>query len=97
MDEKRTVNVAILAKQINAEVDGAQKYRPSFPGNALDSAIPHLFDAFWRLERIPDEKGALVRVIRTQENFNSFARDRSGNLAELDAPDLTYLINKARQ
>lgn len=91
------MNAIMLAKETILEIDGKKMYRPLFPGQALDAAIPHLFDAFWRLEWFADQKGERHRVIRTRENFSAFARDRSGNLAELEPPDLTYLINKARQ
>jgi hypothetical protein len=95
-----------LCKETLLEIEGqGKKYRPLFPGQALDAAIPHLFDSFWRLEKVPDGKGGLARVIRTQESFNAFARDRNGafnqnglwvpKMAELEAPDLTYLIGKA--
>lgn len=91
------MNAIMLAKETILEIDGKKQYRPLFPGQALDAAIPHLFDAFWRLEWMQDQNGGRQRVIRTKENFAAFARDRSGNLAELEPPDLTYLINKARQ
>lgn len=91
-------NVVLLAKETLLEIEGmGKKYRPMFPGQQLDAQIPHLFDSIWRLEYAPDGKGGTQRVIRTKENFQAFARDRSGNLAELEHADLTYLLNKARQ
>jgi hypothetical protein len=92
------MNVIGIAKETLLEIEGlGKKYRPLFPGKMLDAAIPHLFDSIWRIEYAPDGKGGMQRVIRTKETFNVFARDRSGNLADLEPADLNYLIHKARQ
>jgi hypothetical protein len=85
-----------LCKETLLEIEGqGKKFRPLFPGQALDAAIPHLFDSFWRLELVQDGKGGMARAIRTKESYTAFARERTGNLAELEPPDMTYLINKA--
>lgn len=86
----------MLAKEGNVTVDGITKYRPYFPGQDLNIKTPHLFDSTWRLEWM-QYNNQLVRAIRTREGTMAFARDRSGNLAEFEPPDLTYLINKAMQ
>ena len=38
-----------------------------------------------------------VKSIQTFEDFNHFARDRSGNLAQFEPPDLGALFKKAMQ
>jgi hypothetical protein len=85
-----------ICKETLLEIEGqGKKYRPLFPGQMLDAAIPHLFDSFWRLELASDGKGGTTRTIRTKETFNAFARERTGNLNELEWPDMTQLIAKA--
>jgi hypothetical protein len=99
------MHVVGLCKETLLEIEGlGKKYRPLFPGQALDAGIPHLFDSFWRLENVSDGKGGMVRAIRTRENFNVFARERTNNMLELELPqpghtihNLTYLIQKAMQ
>ena len=90
------LNCVMLAKQGSVEVEGITKYRPYFPGQDLNIKVPHLFDSVWRLEST-NVNGVQSRYIRTRENHSSFARERSGNLAELEHADLAYLINKSKQ
>jgi hypothetical protein len=89
-------NALLIAKEQTLEIDGANKVRPYFPGQELNIRIPHLFDSVWRLERINTPQG-LRLVIRTKESFNAFARERSGNLAEFEAPDINALFAKSLQ
>jgi hypothetical protein len=86
-------NALLIAKEGQLDVSGTIKYRPYFPGQDLHVKVPHLFDSVWRVEKISTSQG-MQRVIRTQESFNAFARDRSGNLQELEAPDINALITK---
>lgn len=86
----------MIAKRGSVESEGVAKYRPYFPGEALNVKIPHLFDSVWSLERgnIPGVVG-IHRFIRTAESPSVFARERSGNLAEFEQPDLAQLITKS--
>lgn len=93
-------NAALIAKEGDVEFAGETKARPYFPGKELNIRIPHLFDSVWRVETLKVPTGAFLagqRVIRTRENFSCFARDRSGNLNELEACDLSMLYNKSMQ
>lgn len=87
----------LMCKEGSVETDGVSKFRPYFPGQDLNIKIPHLFDSVWRIENIKAANGSSQRVIRTRENFQSFARDRSGNLAEIEPADISYLFQKSMQ
>lgn len=90
------LNALLIAKEQFTEVNGVQIARPYFPGQDLNIKVPHLFDSVWRIEDTSTAKG-MQRVIRTKESYNAFARERSGNLAELETPDLNYLFTKSMQ
>lgn len=91
------MNALLIAKEGSLESDGITKFRPYFPGQDLNIKIPHLYDSVWRIELLRVQDGSMQRVIRTKENHNAFARERSGNLAELEPPDINYLFNKSSQ
>lgn len=87
-------NALLIAKEGKVE-DG--KFRPYFPGQDLNIKIPHLFDSVWRIEQQRQANNTMLRVVRTRESFEAFARDRSGNLAEIEPADITYLFQKSMQ
>lgn len=96
MPQKHT---ALLCKQ--AVIDGANEAKvriPSFPGQDLGVKVPHLFDAFWHLDkhRIPGVAQP-TRALLTQANFSTMARDRSGLLNEYEPADLSQVFHKAMQ
>lgn len=71
--------------------------RPYFPGQALNTDIPHLFDEILHIDRvlIPGmSNGKPVQAIRSHGAYDALCRDRSGNLAELEPPDLGALFAK---
>src|ERR1044072_4275471 len=84
----------------NGEVsyESVMQRRPHFPGKDLNIRIPHLFDNVMHLgdANIPGQPKP-VKALRTREIAEIFARDRSGNLAELEPPDLNALFAKAMQ
>lgn len=87
-------HIFLIAKQ--GTEDGTGKKKPYFPGQDLNVKIPHMFDEVLHLglHQVP---GVIqpVRSIQTKENFEIFARDRSGNLDEFEPPDLSVLFTKA--
>lgn len=72
--------------------------RPFFPGKDLNVKIPHLFDNVLHLAEasIPGQPKP-VSALRTKEIPEVFARNRLGNLNELEPPDLNGLFAKAMQ
>ena len=72
--------------------------RPFFPGKDLNVKVPHLFDNVMHLgEVVMPGMPKPVRALRTKEIPEVFARDRLGNLGELEPPDLSALFAKAMQ
>jgi hypothetical protein len=70
--------------------------RPYFPGKELNTKIPHLFDNIMHLcdVTMPGFQKP-QRALRTKEIPEILARDRYGNLDDLEPPDLTRLFDKA--
>lgn len=89
-------HVALIAKLQTTEVMGATYLRPYLPGRELNVRIPHLFDLILQLGdyNIPGVVPSPTKAFRTKESFDSMARDRSGNLAEFEPPNLAHIFKK---
>ncbi len=86
----------LIAKQTVVEENSVQKRKPYFPGKDLNVKIPHLFDEILHLglHNIPGVVGQ-QKAFCTKEQYDVFARDRSGRLNEFEPPNLTDIFNKA--
>lgn len=86
-----TKNTVLIAKEEydKDETTGVTLYQPQFPGQKLGPAMPYYFDETLRMVEINGQ-----RALATKLNFQQFARDRSGNLAEYEPPDLTHVFRK---
>ena len=73
---------------------GKMLYGPSMPGNKLGQQIPYLVDEVFalRVERAQD--GSVTRALQCQPDSAWQAKDRSGRLAQWEAPDLGAVISK---
>jgi hypothetical protein len=71
--------------------------QPYFPGKELNILVPHRYDGIFHLEDAQIPGVGKTVAIRTKGTDEVLARDRSGNLAELEPPDLAALIAKAMQ
>jgi len=91
-------NLYLVCKQITVDENGTMR-KPYFPGQDLNVKIPHLFDEIWHIAPalVPGAGPKPVTAVRCQPSFDIMARDRSGNLAEFERPNLTNLFNKAMQ
>lgn len=104
-------HIVIICKQTTADngrqtiIQGGEityepikQKRPFFPGNDLNVKVPHLFDNVLHLDRVamPGQPKP-VPALRTKEIPEVFARDRLGNLGEIEPPDLSSLFAKAMQ
>lgn len=89
-------HIYLIAKQAVVDESGVMRKKPYFPGQDLNVKIPHLFDEILHIGQvnIPNQPKP-VTAIRTAETFDILARDRSGNLSEIEPPDLTALFTKA--
>lgn len=70
--------------------------RPYFPGQALNVYLPHLFDNVMHLDKVmvPGFQNP-QKALRTREIPEVFARERAGNLNELEPANLTELFKKS--
>lgn len=100
-------HLALIGKQCNLEVgtktvaengvfrvEAVRQKRIFFPGNDLDTKVPHMFDEILHLDRIPIPGQGIQQAFRTREVPEIFARDRSGNLAEYEPANLDYIFKK---
>lgn len=79
--------------QISVEM--SYQSQPYFPGQDLGIKVPHRYDAILHvgLARVPGMPNEQV-AIRTRSTSEILARDRSGNLDELEPPHIGNLIQK---
>ena len=89
-------HIYLIAKQ--GEDDITKKKKPYFPGQELNVYVPHLFDEVLQLgfHQIPGQQQP-IQSFKCKESFDAVARDRSGNLAEFEPPNLTHIFNKCMQ
>lgn len=73
---------------------GRMLYAPSMPGNKLGQGLPYFFDLVFALRKETDAEGNTVRALMTDSDGLWQAKDRSGKLAQWEAPDLGAIINK---
>lgn len=90
-------HVVMLAKEERVKDDGTglTLAQPSMPGQKMGPAAPYLTDEVFQIgvQRNPAD-GTSYRYLRTQPDFNADAKDRSGMLAELEAPHIGSIIHK---
>lgn len=88
-------HIYLIAKQTTIDNNSVQYKRPYFPGQDLNVKIPHMYDEILHLgiNPIPGQPKPQISF-RTKESFDTMARDRSGNLNELEFPDLKQLFDK---
>jgi hypothetical protein len=89
-------HVCITAKQepIKDELTGVIMYGPSFPGQKLGPQLPYFFDEVFALRIGRSPEGQTYRYLQTQPDLQFGAKDRSGELQTMEAPDLTAIFAK---
>ena len=85
-------HVVLICKQTHDEV--LNKKKPYFPGHDLNVKIPHLYDEILNLGKHNVPGIGETLAIRAKEDYAFVARDRSGNLGELEPPNLADLFKK---
>lgn len=90
-------HVYMSAKQemVKDEATGITLNGPSMPGSKLGQQLPYFFDEVFQLDigKDPNTQQS-YRFLRTQPDFSNDAKDRSGRLDPVEAPDLGNIINK---
>lgn len=90
-------NVYFSAKQERVQDEnGRILYGPSMPGQKLAQQIPYLFDEVFCYQMVKDQNGVPQRILLTQPDGISVAKDRSGKLDMWESPDLGAIIEKIR-
>ena len=93
-------HVYVSAKQemIKDEATGITLNGPSMPGTKLGPSLPYFFDEVFQMDVGKDQTTQQsYRYLRTQPDFSNDAKDRSGRLDPIEAPDLGNIINKITQ
>lgn len=68
--------------------------KPYFPGNQLNVIVPHKYDEILHASHCNIPGVGNTVAIRTKGTPEVYARDRSGNLNELEPPNLAAIIQK---
>jgi hypothetical protein len=89
-------HIILVTKMQNFQINDMIYRRPYFAGQELPIRVPHLFDEVLQLGmfNVPGVVPAPTRAFRCVEQFDTMARDRSGNLVEYEPPNITSLIAK---
>lgn len=90
-------NVVITAKQEWAKDDsnGMMMFAPSMPGSKVGPAIPYYFDEVFQQCVFSDPQTKERKEwLRTRADAQNIAKDRSGALAEWEAPNLSAIFAK---
>lgn len=89
-------NVYFSCKQEKIQSDtGALLLGPSMPGKNLSQGIGYFFDEEFCLAVGRDDEGT-YRYLQTQPDDSVEAKDRSGALAMIEKPDLSYIFEKIK-
>jgi len=88
-------HIYVICKQEIYNDSGIMQKRPFFPGKEVPIKAPHLFDAILHVAKVVIPGYGEQTAIRCKPTFDIMARDRSGNLNDLEPPNLTELFKKA--
>jgi len=93
------MNVYMSAKMepTKDELTGVVKYGPAMPGSKLGQKLCYYFDFVMRLGINKSPNGESYRFLQTQPDMQYEAKDRSGMLAAVERPDLSYIFDKVFQ
>lgn len=90
-NDGKMINVICIAQQVAKEGD-FNKNMPSVDGNKLLSELLHTFDCIWHSEI--DLDGNYIIRTKAKESDNYEAKDRSGNLDEIEPADAQLILDK---
>lgn len=95
----RGKHVLITAKMEPSkdELTGIVTYGPAMPGQKLGPKLPYFFDEVFRLGVNKDPQGVDFRFLQTQPDLQHVAKDRSGMLDPMEAPNMASVLYKISQ
>lgn len=88
------VYMAAKMEPMKDELTNVVKYGPSMPGAKLGPQLAYFFDEVFRLGVNKTPQGETYRFLQTQPDLQYTAKDRSGSLAAIEAPDLNHVFTK---
>lgn len=88
------VYMSAKLEPVKDELTGITRYMAAMPGSKLGPQLPYLFDEVFRLGINKTQQGVPYRFLQTQPDLQYDAKDRSGALDPIEAPDLNNIINK---
>lgn len=93
--EKFTSVIICKQERIKDESTGGLIYAPCIPGKAVAPMLPYLFGSVYHMETWTDPQSSQsYEVLRTKQNSQYEAGDRSGKLAELEMANLSHIFQK---
>jgi hypothetical protein len=84
----------IICKQTVEKTDVGASLKPYFPGNDLNVKVPHLYDEILHLDMQAIPGVGTHKAFHCHSGIGVSCRDRTGNLAEFEPPDLSALFAK---
>lgn len=89
-------HVLMVAKTepLKDDLSGVIKYSPAMPGSKLGPKLAYFFDEVFYVGVNNHPQHGKYRYLQTQPDLQRVAKDRSGALAEMEAPNMTSVINK---
>ena len=92
-------HVFMTAQSVTEKDDttGIVKTFPAMPGKKLGPKLPYHFDEVFQMCMGRDNDGKDYRYLKTQPDYNSVAKDRSGKLDALEQPHLGNIFAKILQ
>ena len=89
-------HVLMVAKTepLKDDLSGVVKYSPAMPGSKLGPELAYFFDEVFYVGVNNHPQHGKYRYLQTQPDLQRVAKDRSGALAEMEAPNMTSVINK---
>lgn len=89
-------HVLMVAKTepLKDDLSGVVKYSPAMPGAKLGPKLAYFFDEVFYVGVNNHPQHGKYRYLQTQPDLQRVAKDRSGALAEMEAPNMTSVINK---
>jgi len=93
-DIPKHVYFSCKQKRLTDDSSGRVTFIPSVPGQTLLQGLPYFFDEVLCMRIAQLEDGTKYRYLQTEKDLQYDAKDRSGELAKQEEPNLAKIIAK---
>lgn len=93
-ETKEEIGSNVVNKGGQFIIETKTRLRPYFPGQDLNVKIPHQYDEILHIDHRQVPGVGKTLAIYTKGSDEIYARDRSGNLDELEPPDWSVIFGK---